>query len=165
MVRDAVANVVERLRENGFEPRKVGSDSWEARCPAHRSADHALAITRDPFDQVVLECRSAHRCQHFPIIGALGITNDHVYAETPESLLAELGRVPIEPASFPVASVTGRDARELKMGEKPSSATNAGDFAASPRTSFRRGAGDEWFRCAGRRRRRGGCFGRQGTSE
>ena len=44
MARDAVANVIVRLQELGFEPRRVGSDAWEARCPAHRSTDHALAI-------------------------------------------------------------------------------------------------------------------------
>ena len=57
MVRDAVANVVERLRENGFEPRKVGSDSWEAQLPGTPQCGPCVfAITRDPFDQVVLVC-------------------------------------------------------------------------------------------------------------
>ena len=41
MVRDAVVNVVMRLMNRGYEPRKVGDDSWESRCPAHRSSDHA----------------------------------------------------------------------------------------------------------------------------
>ena len=58
MVRDGVANIVDRLQECGFDPRKVGHDSWEARCPAHRSMDHALSITRNEFNHVVLECRS-----------------------------------------------------------------------------------------------------------
>jgi hypothetical protein len=46
MVCDGVANVVIRLQESGFDPRKVGPDSWESRCPAHRSAECALPITR-----------------------------------------------------------------------------------------------------------------------
>jgi hypothetical protein len=100
MVRDGVANMVVRLRDRGFDPCKVGADSWEARCPAHRSVDHALAITRNEFNHVVLECRSAENCQHVPIIRALGYTNDHVYAETPDWLISRLSRVPVQPALF-----------------------------------------------------------------
>ena len=58
MVRDGVANMVIRLQESGFDPRKAGPDSWESRCPAHRSADCALSITRNEHNHVVLECRS-----------------------------------------------------------------------------------------------------------
>ena len=36
MARDGVANIVDRLQECGFDPRKVGRDSWESRCPAHQ---------------------------------------------------------------------------------------------------------------------------------
>ena len=69
MARDGVANIVIRLQEHGFDPRRVGRDAWEARCPAHRSLDHALAITRIEFDHVVLECRSGLNCSHARIIG------------------------------------------------------------------------------------------------
>ena len=82
MVRDAVANVVIRLRERGFDPRKVGDDLWEARCPVHRSSDYALSVTRGEFNHVKLECRGTENCPYTRIIGALGLTNDHVYAET-----------------------------------------------------------------------------------
>ena len=58
MVRDGAADIVSRPRECGFEPRKVGQDDRESRCPAHRSLDHALSITRDEFNRVVLTCRS-----------------------------------------------------------------------------------------------------------
>ena len=100
MVRDGVANIVDRLRERGFDPRRVGDDSWEARCPVHRAMDHALAITRNEFNHVVLECRSTQNCQHIRIVGALGLTNDHVYAETSDWLISRLSRVPIQPASL-----------------------------------------------------------------
>jgi hypothetical protein len=92
-VRDAVANVVDRLEERGFEPHRVGEDEWEARCPVHRSVDHALAISRGQHSHVVLACRGPQNCQHFRIIGALGITNDHVYAETPQWLIDRVKRV------------------------------------------------------------------------
>ena len=42
MVRDGVANIVIRLEECGFDPRKVGPDSWESRCPAHKARIRAL---------------------------------------------------------------------------------------------------------------------------
>ena len=45
-------------------------------------------------------------CRHFRIVGALGITNDHVYAETPDGLIERLRRVPIEPALFTVAQAS-----------------------------------------------------------
>jgi hypothetical protein len=100
MVRDGVANMVVRLRDRGFDPRKVGADSWESRCPAHRSALHALAITRKEFSHVVLECRSTENCQHIRIVGALGFTNDHAYGETDDWLISQLSRVPVQPAFF-----------------------------------------------------------------
>ena len=100
MVRDGVANIVIKLQESGFDPRKIGPDSWESRCPAHRSADCALSITRNEHNHVLLECRSAENCQHIRIIRALGFTNEHLYAETADWLISRLRRVPIQPASF-----------------------------------------------------------------
>ncbi len=100
MVRDCVANVVMRLQDCRFNPRKVGHDLWEARCPAHRSANHALAITRDHLNELVLECRSTENCGYNRIIGALGFTNDHVYAETRDSLIVGLRRREVQPARF-----------------------------------------------------------------
>ena len=100
MARDGVANIVVKLEEHGFDPRRVGSHAWEARCPVHRSADRCIAITRNEFDHTVLECRSGPRCMHTRVLGALGMTNDHLYSETPDGLITRLNRVPIQPASF-----------------------------------------------------------------
>jgi hypothetical protein len=55
MVRDGVASIVSRLRECGFDPRKVSHDARESRCPAHRGLDHAVSVTRNEFNHVVLE--------------------------------------------------------------------------------------------------------------
>ena len=68
MVRDGLTNIVSRLRECGFDPRKVGQDLWESRCPAHRSLDHALSITRNELNHVVLACRGTENCQHTAIV-------------------------------------------------------------------------------------------------
>ena len=78
----------------------------------HGSTDHALAVTRNSFNHVELECRSSHACRHFRIVGALGITNDHVYAETPDWLIARLRRVPIEPSLLTAAHEQLPPARE-----------------------------------------------------
>jgi hypothetical protein len=105
MVRDAVANMVNQLRERGYAPRRVGHDAWESRCPGHRSSDHALSITRNEFNHVVLECRSAENCQHTRIVRALGFTNDHVYAETPDWVISRLSRVEIHRAESKITDV------------------------------------------------------------
>ena len=99
MVRDGVANLVHELRQRGFDPRRVGTDSWESRCPAHRSTDHALSITRDESNHVVLECRSEENCLHERIIRAVRMGYDTLYCETPNWLIAQLIGVPIERAS------------------------------------------------------------------
>ena len=104
MVRDAVANVVMRLMNCGYDPRKVGDDAWESRCPAHRSMDHALTITRNTFNHVTLECRSAHNCTHSRIVSALGLTNEHLYAETREGWVRRM--MPIQSASLLTTSVS-----------------------------------------------------------
>jgi hypothetical protein len=97
MVRDGVAIVVYALRKAGFAPRKVGPDVWQARCPAHKGVDLTLAVTRNEFNHVLLECKSTQNCQFLPIISALGLTNDGVYAETPDWLIANYSRVQVEP--------------------------------------------------------------------
>jgi hypothetical protein len=109
MVRDGLTNIVSRLQDRGLDPRKVGHSAWESRCPAHRSLDHALSITRNEFNHVVLACRGIENCQHTAIVRALGFTNDHLYAETPDWLISKLRQVAVQPSTF----ATARDARDL----------------------------------------------------
>jgi hypothetical protein len=96
MIRDGVANVINALRKAGFAPHKVGPDAWQARCPAHKGLDATLGVTRNEFNHVVLECNSAQKCQYIPIIKSLGLSNDAVYAETPDWLIRDLGHEPID---------------------------------------------------------------------
>jgi hypothetical protein len=96
MARDGVANMVERLRQHGYEPRRVADDAWESRCPGHGGLEHELSITRSEFNHAVLECRGTPNCQHMRIIRAVGFTNDHLYAETPDWLIGRLKREPIQ---------------------------------------------------------------------
>ncbi len=110
MLRDGVANIVIRLQERGFDPRKVGSDAWESRCPGHRSADCALSITRDTHNHVVLSCRGEQNCQQLRVIAALGMTNDHLYAETPDWLISRLRRVEVQVSSAVLGERNANDA-------------------------------------------------------
>ena len=98
MVRDGVANIVQALRERGFDPRRVGTDSWESRCPVHRSTDHALSISRDGSDHVVLECRSTQHCLFEQIIRAVRLGYDTLYDETPDWVIGQLSDMPIQRA-------------------------------------------------------------------
>ncbi len=100
MARDCVANIVDELHRRGCNPLRVGHDSWEARCPVHKGTERSLAVGRNELNHVILECRSTQNCPYARIIGALGFTNDRVYAETPEWLISRLSGVPIRPASF-----------------------------------------------------------------
>ena len=93
MARDGVANIVGELQGRGFDPRRIGPDSWESHCPVHGGNEHSLAITRNEFNHVVLECRSPQNCPQARIIGSLGLSNDRVYAETPDWLAGRLSRV------------------------------------------------------------------------
>ena len=97
MVRRWCGEYREPAAERGCDPRKVGHDAWESRCPAHRGLDHALSITRNEFNHVVLTCRSTENCAHLNIIRALGFTNELLYAETPDWLISQLRRVAVEP--------------------------------------------------------------------
>jgi hypothetical protein len=117
MVRDGVANIVIKLQESGFDPHKIGPDSWESRCPAHRSADCALSITRNEHNHVLFGYRSAENCQDIRIIRALGITNEHLYAETADWLISRLSRVPIQPASFVSPDANGKNGAGTSAGE------------------------------------------------
>ena len=131
MVRDGVANIVVRLRQCGFDPRRVSEDAWELRCPGHRSAEYALSITRNEFNHAVLECRGTENCRHMKIIRALGFTNDHLYAETPDWLIASLKRVEIRTSYFMTLDAhqkNGADAAQDERGKRVSrgSAATAG---------------------------------------
>ncbi len=109
MVRDCVANIVDELHRCGCNPLRVGHDSWERRCPVHKGRERSLAVGRNELNHVILECRSSQNCQYARILGALGLTNDRVYAETPERLISRLSVVPIRPASFKSSNGKGNN--------------------------------------------------------
>ena len=62
MAIDPLAEMVERLQRCGFEPREIGHDAWELRCPGHSSADHAMRLWRGEDGNLVMQCQSAEEC-------------------------------------------------------------------------------------------------------
>ena len=136
MVRDGVANIVSRLRECGFDPRKVGQDAWESRCPGHRSLDHALSITRNEFNHVVLNCRSAENCTHMKVVRAVGFTNDQLYAETPDWLISRMRRIAVEPEERSrIATRRGSKAKRIRQGSPRNCIRNSFILANSESSS------------------------------
>ena len=128
LVRDEVANIVIRLRECGFDPRRVGEDAWESRCPGHGGSENALCITRSERNQALLECRATQNCHPSKIIGSLGFNNDDVCAQTPEWLIASLRRTEVEEPWFTTvaASSAPKDAVAATAGEFTSWEAQAG---------------------------------------
>jgi hypothetical protein len=68
---------------------------------------------------------------HARAFGALGMTNDHVDAETPDRLITRLNRVPIQPASFASASAGAVDEAGLIAGDQAAVIALAGLPAGS----------------------------------
>jgi hypothetical protein len=69
---------------------------------------------------VLLECKSTHNCQYLPIIKALGLTNDGIYAETPDWLIANFSRVEVAPAPpQPDFDGQGRPERDIDREHAP----------------------------------------------
>ena len=128
MLRDEVANIVIRLRECGFDPRRVGDDAWESRCPGHGGTENALCITRSEQNQALLECRATQNCHPSKIIGSLGFNNDDVCAQTPEWLIASLKRTEVEEPWFTTvaASSVPKDAVAATADELASWEAQAG---------------------------------------
>jgi hypothetical protein len=124
MGRDGVANIVHELQKRGFDPRRVGADSWVSRCPAHGGADHTLSITRDETNKVQLECRSTERCLFGRIIGAVRLGYDTLYYEIPDSVIRELGAMPIETALPEGAQ--GREENGARSSAVAAASTSAG---------------------------------------
>ena len=121
MPRDGLTNLVIELDVRGFQPRCIGPDSWVARCPGHRSPDHALGITRNEFNHVVLDCRGEKKCLHPRILSVLGWTNDRLYAETPTWMMHRAQQMSFRLASSNESSAMAD--RQVTAGQqKPSHA-------------------------------------------
>jgi hypothetical protein len=110
MARDAVASVVATLRSHGFDPRKVGRSSWEARCPGHKSAGRALAIRRGPGNRAVLKCRSPEDCPPARILDLLGLAHDSLVNETTEPMTTDVNATESSPHPSSAPSSNGNGA-------------------------------------------------------
>ena len=128
MAPDGVANIVGVLERRGFDPRRVGADAWESRCPVHCGTDHDLSISRDGSNRVLFECRSAERCQNHRILHALRLGFDTLYDATPDSLIRWLSEAPIHRPSPQRSETTEKSEACPSTGE----AANGPDGAREP---------------------------------
>ena len=97
--------------------------------------DHALAITRNEFNHVLLECRATENCKYSRIIAAIGLTNDSVYEETADFMMTRLSRVPIHPTSFTRRQREGERGSRFECGrsqERTGRGSAVGAFAGVP---------------------------------
>jgi hypothetical protein len=62
MATDSLANLVERLRSNGHEPRQIGHDAWETPCLGRSAVAHTLRLGRDRNGYLELKCQSPENC-------------------------------------------------------------------------------------------------------
>ncbi len=138
MARDAVANVVMKLSQRGFDPRRLGPDSWESRCPAHRGKEYAVAISLHEQGLVVLNCRSK-RCPASDILRALDLSAVRLYANTPNWVLRKLAERPIVPPIY-VESPESAVEAQPRVLKSPPTARGTGSVSAqtAPHTSLPR---------------------------
>ncbi len=73
MSHDPIEAVLAALERRGFDPRTVGADSWDSRCPAHDGERRNLSIKRGEDGRVLLHC-NAHDCDYGDIMAALSLT-------------------------------------------------------------------------------------------
>jgi hypothetical protein len=96
MAINPLANIVDRLRSSGFQPRKIGDDEWESRCPGHGSSDHALFLGRGQDGKLVLQCRSTQNCSFSAILNKLNIKLRHLNRDTHESVIRRLRAMEVQ---------------------------------------------------------------------
>ena len=87
MAIDPLANIVDRLRSSGFQPRKVGHDAWECASCARR---HRRFLSRGRDGKLVLQCRSTPNCSFSAILKKLNIKLRHLNRDTKESVIRRL---------------------------------------------------------------------------
>ena len=100
MASDPLANMVERLRGRGCQPRKVGRDLWESKCPGHGSADHALAVAQGADGKLEVTCRSIESCSLSRIVKKLDLKLDRLFTETQPALIRRLRELEIQPSIY-----------------------------------------------------------------
>jgi hypothetical protein len=91
-----LANIVDRLRSSGFQPRKVGDDAWESRCPGHGASDLALFLSRGRDGKLVLQCRGEQNCSFSAILKKLNIKLRHLNRDMHESVIRRLRAMEVQ---------------------------------------------------------------------
>ena len=120
MAIDPLANIVDRLRSCGFQPRKVGDDAWELRCPGHGGNELALFLGRDRDGKLVLQCRSTQKCSFSSVLKKLNLKLRHLNRDTSESVIRRLRAMEVQLGLYPHPVPLVADAVVLTM---PAAAT------------------------------------------
>jgi hypothetical protein len=92
----SLANIVDRLRSSEFQPRKIGDDAWESRCPRHGSSDHALFLGRGRDGKLVLQCRGEQNCSFSAVLKKLNFKLRHLNRDTRESVIRRLRSMEVQ---------------------------------------------------------------------
>jgi hypothetical protein len=77
---DPVALVVARLEARGCEPKPTGSDSWEARCPAHEGTRRNLSVGRGDTGAALVHCHHEPGCELADVLAALDLKPADLFA-------------------------------------------------------------------------------------
>lgn len=77
---DPVVNLLSRLASVRCDPRPVGHDSWESRCPAHGGTRHNLSITRGEDGRALVCCHHNPGCDVAAITAALSLESKDLFA-------------------------------------------------------------------------------------
>ena len=98
MASDPLANMVERSA-GGCQPRKVGHDLWESKCPGHGDADHALALAQVPTASSKSSA-GASRIVHFRVSSRNSIRLDRLFTDTQPLSIHRLQAMEIQPSIY-----------------------------------------------------------------
>lgn len=107
--------VLGRLGQRGFNPRSIGPDSWEGRCPAHDGSRHNLSIKTGDDGRCLIHCHHVDErgvnCPTDAILSAIGLTLPDLFRREAAGGKAEMptkaARPKAEPKSKKVHPTSG----------------------------------------------------------
>ena len=87
MENGSLDGMVERFRKAGWEPRQLGHNAWESRCPGRSSVEHALHFGRDRNGKLVMQCQSPENCTFTANLNTLILR--HSNRDTPPAAMVQ----------------------------------------------------------------------------
>jgi putative DNA primase/helicase len=91
-----IDRVLHALEGGGYDPRSVGSQKWEAKCPCHKGSRRNLSITATSDGTVLIRCHhvddSGQNCPNGAILAELGLTLGDLFTGPPKKTSARKDR-------------------------------------------------------------------------